>query len=138
MKTRTMVFALFTGLLLTLATEAQAALCRIETITVSVRRVVASDDFIFTVSYLAKNGGGLRQVYCPDQEKPSVRLWSEDRQEWVSFDEQVDRDGFVFRKNGLEPGVYKIVMWAQQFNGRNEAGQRLTRYITGEKRVRIN
>jgi hypothetical protein len=88
--------------------------------------------------YRTKDGRELSQRACPDQEKPSVWLWSKDRQEWVWFDAKVDMDGFVFRKNGLEPGVYKIVMWAQQFDGRNEAGKRLTRYVAGERRFRAN
>jgi len=133
------VLSLCTGLLFTLAAQAEAAsTCRIEFITASVRRVVATDDFIVTTIYQAKNGRALRQATCPDQEKPSVRLWSEDREQWVWFDEQLGLNGFIFRKNGLEPGVYKIVLWAQQFDGRNEAGQRLIRYITGERRFRAN
>jgi hypothetical protein len=137
MKTRIAVLSLFTGLLLAAATQAQAS-CRIDVITASVRRVVNTDDRIVTAIYRTRTGAGMRQVNCPDQSKPSVRLWSEDRQEWVWFDEKIDRDGFVFRKNGLEPGVYKIVLWTKQFNGRNEAGHRLTRYITGERRFRAN
>jgi len=102
------VFSL--GLLLAAATQGEARSCRIETITATVRRVaVGSDDRVFRAIYRAKDGGGLNQVTCPDQEKPGVRLWSEDREEWVWFDEKVDMDGFIFRKNGLEPDVYKIV-----------------------------
>jgi hypothetical protein len=136
MKTRIAVLGLFVGLLLAAAAQAQAS-CRIDVIAASVRRVVNTDDRIVTV-YRTRTGAGMRQVNCPDQAKPSVRLWSEDREEWVWFDEKVDRDGFVFRKNALAPGIYKIVLWTSQFNGRNEAGQRLTRYITGERRFRAN